>query len=179
MKKIILSTLIITCLFSCKKDAENKYSEDNLDSLEVNDKSIDSLDLKRTNKKSIKQLQSELTAKGFETFEYITEETKDTVLMQQYFMVFLKSGPVRAQNEEEVELLHKEHLEYLAKMYALGYIDISGSVIEKAAIRDVTIYNVPTAKMADSLAKDDPMVKNGNLVVEVHPWWAPKGFSLR
>ena len=179
MKRLILSTLLITCLFSCKKEAENTYSEDNLDSLEVSDTFIDTLDLKRTNKKSIKHLRSELTSKGYETFEYIGKETNDTILMQQYFMVFLKSGPVRAQNEEEVELLHDEHLKHLHNMYELGYIDISGSIVEKGAIRDITIYNVPTAKMADSLAKADPMVKNGNLIVEVHPWWAAKGYSLR
>ena len=178
MKKLILSTLIMACLFSCKKDAENAYSEENLDSLEVNNKRIDSLNL-RKNKKSIKQLQSELTAKGFETFEYVDIQTKDTILMQQYFIVFLKSGPVRLQNEEEVELLHNEHLEYLHKMYELGYVDMSGSLVEKGPIRDITIYNVPTAQMADSLAKADPMVKNGNLIVEVHPWWAAKGYSLR
>ena len=179
MKRLILSVLIITCLFSCKKDSENNNSEDNLDSLEVRDVSMDSLDVKSVSKKSIKQLRSELTAKGFETFEYVDETTKDTIIMQQYFMVFLKSGPVRSQNEEEVELLHDEHLQYLSKMYELGYVDVSGSIVEKATIRDITIYNVPTLKMADSLAKADPMVKNGNLIVEVHPWWAAKGLSLR
>lgn len=179
MRKLILLTLIIAGLFSCKKDADNAYSEENLDSLEVNDKRIDTFDLKKPNKKSIKQLRSELTAKGFETFEYVDKQTKDTILMQQYFIVFLKSGPVRLQNEEEVELLHNEHLEYLYKMYELGYVDMSGSLVEKGPIRDITIYNVPTAQMADSLAKADPMVKNGNLIVEVHPWWAAKGYSLR
>jgi hypothetical protein len=33
--------------------------------------------------------------------------------------------------------------------------------------------------MADSLAKSDPMVKKGRLVVEIHPWWAAKGYPLR
>jgi uncharacterized protein YciI len=177
MKRLILSALIITCLFSCKKESGNISIEESLDSVEIRD--IDTLDFVKTNKKSIKQLRSELNSKGFETFEYIDTQTKDTILMQQYFMVFFKTGPVRSQNEEEVELLHNEHLEYLYKMYELGYIDISGSLIEKGPIRDITIYNVPTFKMADSLAKEDPLVKNGNLIVEVHPWWTAKGYSLR
>jgi len=33
--------------------------------------------------------------------------------------------------------------------------------------------------MADSLANSDPMVKAGCLVIELHPWWAGKGFPLR
>lgn len=179
MKRLILSTLIIAFLFSCKKDSESNYSEENLDSLEVNDTFVDTLDLERTSKKSIKQLRRELTEKGFETFDYVDENTKDTIIMQQYFMVFLKSGPIRSQNEEEAELLQSEHLAHLQKMYELGYADISGPFADNGTIRGITIYNVPTLKMADSLAKSDPMVKNGNLIVEVHPWWAAKGYSLR
>src|SRR5690606_27768654 len=112
-----------------------------------------SLDLKRTNKKSIKQLRLELNTKGFETFDYVDENTKDTIIMQQYFMVFLKPGPIRSQNEEEAELLQNEHQAHLTKMYELGYADISGSLTDKGTVRDITIYNVPTLKMADSLAK--------------------------
>ena len=46
-------------------------------------------------------------------------------------------------------------------------------------IRGMTIYNVPTQKMADSLANTDPMVKAGRLVIELHPWWAAKEFPFR
>lgn len=179
MKKLILSTLIIAFLFSCKKESESKNSNEKVDSLKVNDISVDTLGLEKNHKKSIKELKAELTAKGFETVEYVDETTKDTILMQQYFMVFLKAGPIRSQNEEEAELLQNEHMAHLNKMYELGYADISGPFGDNGNIRGITIYNVPTLKMADSLAKSDPMVKKGRLVVEVHPWWAAKGYSLR
>lgn len=179
MKKLILSALIITFLFSCKKESEGKDLNDNVDSLNVQDTSIETIDLEKANKKSTRELKAELTAKGFQTFEQINEKTKDTILMQQYFMAFLKAGPIRSQNEEETERLQNEHLAHLSKMYELGYADISGPFGDNGDIRGITIYNVPTLKMADSLAKSDPMVKNGNLIVEVHPWWAVKGFSLR
>jgi len=41
------------------------------------------------------------------------------------------------------------------------------------------VYNVPTLKMADSLANLDPMMKSGRLIVEIKPWWAGKGYPLR
>ncbi len=179
MKKLILLTLTIAFLFSCKKEAELKHVEEKLDSLEVNGTSTDTLGLEKTNKKSTKELKAELAAKGFETFDYVDEKTNDTILMQQYFMVFLKSGPIRSQNEEEAELLQNQHLAHLSKMYELGYADISGPFEDDGDIRGITIYNVPTLKMADSLAKSDPMVKKGRLIVEVHPWWAAKGYALR
>lgn len=128
---------------------------------------------------SFNQMKEELTSKGFETFDYVDEETKDTILMQQYFMAFLKVGPNRSQNKMETDSLQKLHLEHLGKMYDLGYADISGPFGDDGDIRGITIYNVPTFAMADSLANADPMVKSGRLMIEIHPWWAAKGFPLR
>jgi uncharacterized protein len=61
-------------------------------------------------------------------------------------------------------------------MYELGYADISGSFGDDSDIRGITIYNVPTLKMADSLANSDPMVKAGRLVIEITLGGPPKGF---
>ena len=133
----------------------------------------------KTNTKSMAQVKEELIAKGFQVFDYVDEETKDTVIMQQYFMVFLKSGPNRDQSKAIADSLQTLHLAHLGKMYKEGYADISGPFGDDGEIRGVTIYNTPTLEMADSLANSDPMVKAGRLVIELHPWWAAKGFPLR
>ncbi|WGD35926.1 hypothetical protein [Olleya sp. YS] len=136
-------------------------------------------DVKTEVKQTSKQLLDSLKSEGFETFDYVDEKTKDTIIMQQYFIAFLKTGPIRNQNEEEATILQKQHRAHLGKMYDLGYADISGPFGDDGDIRGITIYNVPTLKMADSLANSDPMVKAGRLKIEVHPWWAAKGYSLR
>jgi len=59
---------------------------------------------------------------------------------------------------------------HLGKMYELDSADISGRFEDKSDIKGITIYNVPTLKMADSLANSDPTVKTGRLVIELHPW---------
>ncbi len=130
-------------------------------------------------KKTARQLKEELTSKGFEIFDYVDEKTKDTVLMQQYFIAFLKRGPNRSDDKAEIDSLQKLHLAHLGKMYEDGHADISGPFGDDGDIRGITIYNVPTQEMADSLANSDPMVKAGRLVIETHPWWAAKGFPLR
>ena len=71
------------------------------------------------------------------------------------------------------------HLAHLGKMYEMGYADISGPFGDDGEIRGITIYNTPTIEIADSLANADPSVKAGRLVIEMHPWWAAKGFLLR
>lgn len=132
-----------------------------------------------TAKKSMALLKKELTDKGFQIFDYVDEETKDTVLMQQYFIAFLKQGPYRSQSKEEVDSLQELHMAHLGRMYKEGYADISGPFGDDGDIRGITIYNVPNLQMADSLANLDPSVQSGRLKIEVHPWWAAKGFSLR
>lgn len=130
-------------------------------------------------KQSVAALKAQLTADGFQIFDYVDPDSGDTVVMQQYYMAFLKKGPNRSTNKAVTDSLQKLHLEHLGNMYYHGYADISGPFADDGDIRGVTIYNVPTLKMADSLANIDPMVQAGHLVIEMHPWWAAKGFPLR
>jgi uncharacterized protein YciI len=125
------------------------------------------------------RIKQELVEKGYEVFDYVDVETADTVLMQQYFIAFLKRGPNRSQNKAEADSLQALHLKHLGRMYELGYADISGPFGDDGEIRGITIYNTPTLEMADSLAHLDPMVRAGRLLIEIHPWWAAKGFPLR
>jgi len=159
MKKTTLVVLMILMGFSCKKE-------------QVNPQEV-------TQQQSVKELKAELLEKGFQIFDYVDEKTQDTILMQQYYMAFLKTGPNRSQTEEDTEKLQAAHLAHLGKMYDLGYADISGPFADDGDIRGITIYNVPSLKMADSLANADPMVISGRLSIEIHPWWAAKGFMLR
>lgn len=128
--------------------------------------------------RSAAEIKAELEAKGYQTFDYI-DEAGDTIIMQQYFIAFLKGGPNRSQTKEEADSLQILHLNHLSRMYELGYADISGPFGDDSEIRGITIYNTPNLEMADSLANSDPMVKAGRLVIEMHPWWAAKGFALR
>ena len=167
MEKIRLFPIILILVFSfcgCKTEVEEDGKEESLGSMEA--------------LKSIAEKKEELGLKGFKVFDYVDEKTKDTILMQQYFIAFLKRGPNRSQSDEEATKLQSAHLDHLSKMYELGYADISGPFGDDSDIRGITIYNVPTLQIADSLANMDPMVKAGRLVIEIHPWWAAKGFSL-
>lgn len=164
-------------LFACKDNSVKPETEEVIN--EVTNVVKDVAEIEPEVPKTIKEIKEELTAKGFQIFDYVDEATQDTIIMQQYFMAFLKKGAIRMQNEEESAKLQKQHLAHLKKMYQLGYADISGPFGDDGDIRGITIYNVPTLKMADSLANSDPMVKAGRLVIEVHPWWAAKGFELR
>lgn len=161
--KPLFYLLTFTVLFSCNQNTEKTLETP----------------CPEEEKQSIASLKKELTDKGFSTFDYVDEKTQDTVLMQQYYMVFLKRGENRNQTKEEADSLQQLHLAHLGRMYTEGYADISGPFGDDGDIRGITIYNVPTLQIADSLAKMDPMVQAGRLAVDVKPWWAAKGFCLR
>lgn len=160
--RIVLSVLILFVLVSCRQE-QNTSTE----IVEV------------VKEKSVREINEELIKKGYKTFDFVDEATKDTMLMQQYFIAFLKRGPNRSQNKLEIDSLQALHMEHLGRMYNEGYADISGPFGDDGEIRGITIYNTPTFEIADSLANIDPMVKSGRLVIEMHPWWAAKGFPLR
>lgn len=168
MKKILLLCSLIL-VFSCQKHSSDKTTQEAEIKISENEKL----------KPSILSIKKKLQEQGYQIFDYIEEETGDTILMQQYFIAFLKKGPNRSQSKEEVDSLQKLHLEHLGKMYKEGYTDISGPLGDDGDIRGITIYNTPTLKIADSLANSDPMVQTGRLTIEIHPWWAAKGFGLR
>ncbi|MBJ7879483.1 YciI family protein [Gelidibacter salicanalis] len=172
MKTIVYILGVLFVLTSCSE----KYRKIDKDDVTISSERLDSV---VSEPKTKTQLRKDLLDKGFEIFDVIDEKTKDTIIMQQYFIAFLKSGSTKIQNEEEYKRLQKLHLEHLKKMYDMGYADISGPFGDVGEIMGITIYNVPTIKLADSLANADPLVKAGSLEIEIHPWWAPKGYALR
>tara|TARA_R110002072_G_scaffold174802_17_gene330556 strand:+ start:10956 stop:11444 length:489 start_codon:yes stop_codon:yes gene_type:complete len=161
--KPLFYLLTFTVLFSCNQNPEKTVETP----------------CPEEEKQSMATLKKKLTEKGFSTFDYVDEATRDTVIMQQYYIAFLRRGENRNQSKEEADSLQQLHMAHLGRMYAEGFADISGPFGDDRDLRGITIYNVPTLRMADSLAKLDPMVKAGRLAVEVKPWWAAKGVSLR
>ena len=164
MSKILILSLISVFVFSCRQQSDKPVHS--------HEEAIEKP------QRSVAAIKAELEKKGYQTFDYV-DEAGDTLIMQQYFIAFLKEGPNRSQSKKEADSLQILHLNHLSRMYELGHADISGPFGDDGEIRGITIYNTPTLEMADSLANADPMVQAGRLVIELHPWWAGKGFSLR
>lgn len=112
-----------------------------------------------------------------ETFEMQWKDS--TIVMQKYFVVFLKSGPERSQSKEDAQKIQQQHMQHLEKLALQGKTSITGPMGDDGDIRGIVVFNTATAEEARRLAEQDPAVKAGRLVVKVHPWWAAKGSKLR
>ena len=170
MKNSVIGLLLLAALalLSCKEEGEHKGDHEDEIHLDSD-----------ADEKSMAQQIKELKDEGYEIFDYVDKESGDTIIMQQYFMAFLKRGPNRDWTKEESDSIQALHMAHLTRMYEEGYADISGPFGDDQDVRGITVYNVPTFKMADSLANMDPSVQAGSLMIEVRPWWAGKGFPLR
>ncbi|MDR5591270.1 YciI family protein [Christiangramia sp. SM2212] len=167
MKKLLFF-ICLGLLLSCADNQAKDVSSENEDS---------SLDTLASKSPDMAKVETELKNKGYQTFSY--KEGDTTYLMQQYYMVFLKSGPERSQDSTEAAELQKKHMAHLARMYNEGYTSLTGPMGDDGDLRGIVVYNTATQREADSLANLDPMVQAGRLKVEVHPWWVAKGGKLK
>ncbi len=111
-----------------------------------------------------------------ETFSY--QDNGTTYVMQKYFLVLLKKGPNRTQPKEEAEEIQKKHMAHISWLHQNGKISLAGPMDKHETISGILVFNTPTLREADSLAKLDPAVKSGRLEVETIGWWAAKGSKL-
>ncbi|GAA4310826.1 hypothetical protein GCM10023115_33720 [Pontixanthobacter gangjinensis] len=167
MKKIIY-LFALGLLISCGETSE----KENTEMAERKEHKADSVKTP-----DMASLEEKLKNKGYQTFSYKDGDT--TYLMQQYYMVFLKSGATRSQDSTEAAELQKKHLAHLSRMYEEGYTSLTGPMGDDGELRGIVVFNTATQQEADSLARLDPMVQAGRLKVEVHPWWVAKGGKLK
>jgi len=99
--------------------------------------------------------------------------------MKTYYLVYLKKGPNRNQDSVTTAKLQEQHMAHLTKMAESGKMDICGPLLDDGDVRGICIYNVTTKEEAIKLANEDPMVKAGRLIVEVHPFYSAKGATLK
>lgn len=162
MVKCFRFLMILSLIFiSCHTDKSTSVEEDKE---------------KKEDKISAEEMSKQLQEDGFKSFTY--KEGDTTYLMQQYYMVFLKSGPNRDQDSLSLAKLQQQHMAHLERMGNEGYASLIGPFEDSSDIKGIAVYNTRTLKEADSLANLDPMVKAGRLTIEVHPWWTAKGNKL-
>lgn len=98
--------------------------------------------------------------------------------LKTYYLVLLKTGPVRNQDSLTVQILQKGHMDHLNKMYSEKRMCLAGPMGIKHDIRGICVYNVDSLEEAVRFANEDPAVKAGRLTAEVIPWMSESGNCL-
>ena len=107
------------------------------------------------------------------------EQNGTTPKLKTYYLALLKAGPHRDQDSTTAANIQEDHLANIRKLGAEGTLDIAGPCLDDGDLKGIFIYNVGTLEQADSLARTDPAVRAGRLIVELHPWMSLPGAKLR
>ncbi len=91
--------------------------------------------------------------------------------MKQYVMAFLKRGPNRSQDSAEAARLQRAHLDNIGRLAEEGKLVLAGPFLNDGELRGIYIFNVSTVEEAKALTETDPAIKQGRLVMELHPWY--------
>ena len=95
-----------------------------------------------------------------------------------FWILLLKAGPNRDQDEATVERLQLAHLQHLFSFQRHGLLTLFGPVEDAGELRGIGVLLVETREEAEALMADDPMVEAGRLIAEVRPWFTMPGASL-
>jgi len=104
-----------------------------------------------------------------------TAEDAPPLEMTTYTLGLLTKGPKwTAEETPELQKLQEAHLAHIGEMARSGALLAAGPLTDNGMIRGILIFKVPLDQ-ARALAEQDPAVKAGRLVVELHPWMTAKG----
>jgi uncharacterized protein YciI len=91
--------------------------------------------------------------------------------MKKYVIAFLKRGPNRPTDPKKAEELQAAHMKNINRMAAEGKLVLAGPFMEDGDLRGIYIFSVATLAEAEELAKTDPAVRAGSLVMELKGWY--------
>jgi len=95
--------------------------------------------------------------------------------MKTYVMALLKAGPNRNRPREEAQKLQAAHRANINRLAAAGKLVLAGPFADDGELRGVYVFDVATVAEAEALTKTDPAIQAGQLVMELHPWYATAG----
>jgi uncharacterized protein YciI len=104
---------------------------------------------------------------------------KPPPVMKQYWFVMLKKGPERDQPADEAERIQAGHMANIQSYAERGQLQIAGPFMDDGQWRGIFILDVPDRAAAEAMCADDPAVKAGRLVCEIHPWLSQTGRERR
>ena len=91
--------------------------------------------------------------------------------MRQYVIAFLKRGPNRSQDSTKAAALQRAHLDNIKRLAELGKLVLAGPFLDDGTLRGIYVFSVTTIEEAVELTKTDPAIKEGRLIMEMHPWY--------
>ncbi|MBK6963739.1 MAG: hypothetical protein IPH20_07240 [Bacteroidales bacterium] len=99
--------------------------------------------------------------------------TPEPEKMTVYYMAFLKRGPDRSHDSLTAAKIQEGHMAHIMQMAKDKKLVLAGPFMDNGDLRGIFVFNVASIEEAVDLTNQDPAVKSGRLVMEIHPWYGP------
>jgi len=107
------------------------------------------------------------------------EGDDDLGKLKAYYLVLLKTGPNRNQDSATAAQIQKDHLQHINEMAAAGQLNIAGPFLDEGDMRGIFVFDMNSEEDVRKLVDEDPAVKSGRLIYEIHPWMTQKGTCFK
>ena len=92
--------------------------------------------------------------------------------MRQFVLVILKTGPKRVEDAEARKAMFAGHFANMERLSKDGKLVMAGPFTEDpAGWRGLFVFAVDDVEEAARLVATDPVIVNGEMVAEYHPWY--------
>ena len=98
----------------------------------------------------------------------ITAADKQQIAAKATFLVMYRPGPAWLAGKSISEQPLKEHGTYMLSLYAQGLVKLAGPLTDNAG--GAVVLEVVNESVAKAIVTEDPAVKSGVFVYEMHPW---------
>lgn len=96
--------------------------------------------------------------------------------MVSYQLAFLKAGPTRKPADDpETQTIQAAHMAHIRKMADSGQLVAAGPFLEEGTLRGIFVFKLDSIEEAREVAKQDPAVQAGRLVLETYAWLVADG----
>ena len=99
--------------------------------------------------------------------------------MRPYVLVILKTGPTAVAKGEKRDAMFAGHFANMERLAKEGKLALAGPFEENAdGWRGLFLFSVATVEDARALTATDPVIVNGEMVAEFHPWYGSAAAML-
>jgi len=92
--------------------------------------------------------------------------------MRRYVLVILKTGPTRVPDGDARKAMFAGHFANIERLSKAGKLALAGPFDkDPAGWRGLYVFAVDSVEEARRLTATDPVIVNGEMVAEFHPWY--------
>ena len=99
--------------------------------------------------------------------------------MRHYVLVILKTGPTPMAQGKAREAMFDGHFANITRLAKAGKLALAGPFEDNPdGWRGLFVFAVETVDEARALTQSDPVIRNGEMVAEYHPWYGSAATML-